>query len=358
MTPFINASWSATVLSVVMAASALGSDGVSANLAGAWRDSLSKVVKLYGAGGLAGLEAYQTGLLVGESGIVLTPNTSVLEQGEVTVVLNDGRRFSGVVAGADPVSDLAVVTIDTGESALPCFDLEAAPPATPGQSVRVLANVFGIATGDEPVTVMHAVVAAIAPMQAERRPFESSAEPTVLLLDAVTSNPGSAGGAVVDTRGRLIGMLGRERRSRVTGAWLSYATPAADLTAPLQRVLQGQTTASAAGTPTPRIDLLERFGFTLTPDIVPRTPPYVDYVEPASPAAEAGLRVDDLLVSLGGVVTGSAAEARRVLATRRDQPMIELLVQRGDKLVDLTLEAAATPGADRGNAAPLRSRPR
>ncbi|MEN1680870.1 MAG: serine protease, partial [Planctomycetota bacterium] len=331
-----------------LASTAFAAEEASLSSVEAWRPALAKVVKLYGTGGLAGLEAYQTGLLVNASGVILTPNTSVLEQGEVTVVLHDGRRFSGVVAGADPISELAVITIDAGDAALPCFEVDAATAATAGQSVLALANVFGIAAGEEPVTVMHGVIAAIAPRQAERRPFDPPAEPTVLLLDAVTSNPGAAGGAVVDRRGRLLGMLGPERRSRVTGAWLSYATPAAELAAPIERVLQGgRSVLMGSGPAAARIDLLKAFGFALTPDIVARTPPFVDYVETGSKAAEAGLVADDLVVTVAGVVTGSAAEVRRVLASRTGEGPVDVLVQRGERLIDLKIESTlpAQPAA-------------
>ena len=56
-----------------------------------------KIVKIFGAGGLRGLESYQTGFLVSSAGHVLTVWSYVLDTEVVTVVLDDGRKFQGQV---------------------------------------------------------------------------------------------------------------------------------------------------------------------------------------------------------------------------------------------------------------------
>ena len=80
-----------------------------------------KVVKLYGAGGLRGLEAYQTGILVSAEGHIVTVMSTVLDSDEIDCVLDDGRRYRAKLAGVDPRRELAVITI-AGED-LPFFAL-------------------------------------------------------------------------------------------------------------------------------------------------------------------------------------------------------------------------------------------
>lgn len=308
-----------------------------------------KVVKLYGSGGLAGIEAYQTGVVISREGHILTANSLVLDQGEVTVVRHDGARYSGKVLGADPFADVAVIKIDPAGDPLAAFELRDAPIGQPGQTVFALSNLFGIATGDEPVSRMRGVIATTAPLSAWRGAIDRVDGGDVYILDAVTSNPGAAGGAVVDGEGRLLGMLGRELRSRVTGAWLSYASPAAELRTPVERILQGHSSAgSVGGEEPPPVDLLAAFGFALTPDIVPRTPPYVDYVKPGGAAEAAGLKPDDLIVTVDGLVTGSGAELRRILsrkiatlsASEGDSAALPLFVQRGEEFIEVKLNAS------------------
>ena len=89
-----------------------------------------KVVKLYGAGGVRGLEAYQTGILVSPGGHIVTVLSTVLDSDEIDCVLDDGRRYRAMLKGIDPRRELAVVTIDAED--LPAFVLEESAPLPTG----------------------------------------------------------------------------------------------------------------------------------------------------------------------------------------------------------------------------------
>jgi len=86
----------------------------------------TKAVKIYGAGGLKGLESYQSGFLISATGHILTAWNYVLdtESGEVTVILHDGRRMTATMVGADPRLEIAVLKVE-GED-LPFASLESA----------------------------------------------------------------------------------------------------------------------------------------------------------------------------------------------------------------------------------------
>ena len=60
----------------------------------------SKMVKIYGAGGIKGLEAYQSGFLISDKGHILTVWSYVLDTDYITAVLNDGRKFQAKLVGA------------------------------------------------------------------------------------------------------------------------------------------------------------------------------------------------------------------------------------------------------------------
>src|SRR5687768_12800242 len=102
----------------------------SASLADVIDQTQPKVVKIFGAGGLRGLEAYQSGFLISDQGHVLTAWSYVLDSDAVTVYLNDGRKFQAEVVGMDPRSEIAVLKID-GEG-LPHFNLDEAVPLEAG----------------------------------------------------------------------------------------------------------------------------------------------------------------------------------------------------------------------------------
>ncbi|MEM9660506.1 MAG: serine protease, partial [Planctomycetota bacterium] len=169
-----------------------------------------KVVKVYGAGGLRSMEAYQSGLLVSPTGLVVTAIRFVVVTYVIVVVFADGRRFTAEWIGSDPLLELAVLRIPLEQDGLPYYDLEAVAVAEIGDRVLALSNLFGIAVGDEPVSALQGVVSAIAPLNGRRGAFQANYTGEVYVIDAHANNPGAAGGALVDWQGRLIGVLGKE----------------------------------------------------------------------------------------------------------------------------------------------------
>ena len=94
------------------------SDGAT-SFANVARSVQPKVVKLYGAGGLRGLESYQSGILISDKGHVLTVWSYVLDADDVTVVLDDGRRYTAVHVAADPLTEVAVLKFDPATTRFP-----------------------------------------------------------------------------------------------------------------------------------------------------------------------------------------------------------------------------------------------
>ena len=111
--------WAA--IGVLAWVSAARADGADASFAAVAREVQPKIVKIYGAGGLRGLEAYQSGMLISAEGHVLTVWSYVLDSDDVTVVLDDGRRFTAKLVGADPLTEIAVLKIDAGAGAAAAF---------------------------------------------------------------------------------------------------------------------------------------------------------------------------------------------------------------------------------------------
>jgi len=299
------------------------------------------VVKLYGSGGYRGLEAYQSGILISAEGHVLTVWSYVLDDDEVLVVLDDGRRFSAKLVAADPLTEIAVLKFETDGDALPHFELAEAIAVQPGTRVLAFSNLFGIAAGNEAVSVLHGVVSAVAPLEARRGAFDSNYRGNVYVVDAAANNPGAAGGALTDSEGRLLGMLGKELRSNLTGTWLNYALPVAAFAPTVEEILAGNFTppeSSEVDRPDRPLSL-HALGIVLVPDVVNRTPPYVDRVLPASPAARAGLRPDDLVVMIGSHVASSCRDVVKLIERLEYNEPVRIAVLREEQLMDFTLRA-------------------
>jgi serine protease Do len=299
------------------------------------------MVKVFGAGGRRGLEHYQSGFLISPEGHVLTVWSYVLDTEAVTAVLNDGRRFEAKLVGWDPRLEIAVLKIDATE--LPCFDLASAVELEAGDGVLAFSNLFGVATGDEDASVLHGYVAAKTTLAARRGAFPTPYKGPAYVLDAMTNNPGAAGGALTDRRGRLAGLLGKELRNALDNTWLNHALPVAEIAPAVGDILAGKI-RPRSDEPRTRKPLqpmtLSLLGIALIPDVLPKTPPFIDRVVDGSPAAKAGLQADDLVLFVNDRLASSIQVLREELSYIDRIDEVRLLVQRGQDLVEVSLFAA------------------
>ena len=297
-----------------------------------------KIVKIFGAGGLRGLEAYQSGFLISGEGHILTAWSYVLDSDVITVYLHDGRKLTAEVTGMDPRTEIAVLKIDS--PGLPPFNLDEALSLSPGAKVLAFSNIFGIALGNEPASVLHGVVAAKTDLSARRGAFESNYRGQAYVLDAMTNNPGAAGGALTDAKGRLAGLLGKELRSSTSNVWLNYAIPISELKNTVDEILAGKFRPGGRepNQKKPKQHhTLASLGLHLVPDFLPRTPPFVESVEPKSTAAKSGIRSDDLVLFVNGRVVASCKLLADELTFIDRLDPVQLTIQRGQQLVEIEL---------------------
>jgi serine protease Do len=302
-----------------------------------------RVVKIFGAGRLKNLYAYSSGFLVSPQGHIVTIWSHVLDEQEVTVVLHDGRRFAGRIVGAEPQLDLAVLKIDAED--LPFFDLEEAVSPPVGARVLSFSNMFKVATGDEPVSVLHGVISSRTRLVARRGVFDSAYNGPVLVVDAITNNPGSGGGVLTTRDGMLAGMVGKELRNAQSNTWMNYAIPISELKTAITDII--------AGTFTPRSNPLEApltsprflpidFGMVLVPDVIQRTPAFIDAVLPNSRASDAQLKSNDLVLFVNDQLIQSVRMLREELARLEPGDTLKLVVRRENILVPVEIPIPET----------------
>lgn len=300
---------------------------------------LPRIVKIFGAGGLQKLAAYGTGFLVSKEGHIVTVWSHVLDPDEVSVVLDDGRRFPAKVLGAEPQLDLAVLKIDSPgrELDLPHFDLNTTiGKASAGNRVLGFSNMFKVATGDEPVSVLHGVVMARTKLRARRGAFQIPYQGDVYIVDAITNNSGGAGGLLTTRDGKLIGMIGRELRNAETNTWINYSLPLdGEMKIAIEEIISGNFTRKenpkddpgAAPRYFPR-----DFGIVMVPDVLFRTPAYVDAVVPGSSAREQGIKPDDLVLFVNDELMQSVRMIKEKLARLEAGDPVSIVVRRKDQL--------------------------
>jgi serine protease Do len=324
---------------VLLALSSFAPAAADRSLPAVIRDVQSKVVKIYGAGGFRALEPYQSGFLISADGYVLTGHSYVLDADYITCTLDDGRKFEAKLLGADPRLEVAVLKIDATD--LPHFDLSTAVTAVEGTRTLAFSNLFGIAFGEEPASVQRGVVAAVTTLEARRGVFESLYAGRVYVVDAMTNNPGAAGGALTNMQGELLGMLGKELRNARNNTWLNYAVPIGELTASVELIRAGKVPPAPADGPDGKLPnpmTLEALGIVMMPNILPRTPAFVEKVRAGSPAAKAGVKPDDIVLFIDETLVQSVDSLSAALARIAIDERIRLTVERDRALVEMTLE--------------------
>jgi serine protease Do len=347
----------ATIL--VAPAPALSQTPAAPTLAQVAEQVNQKLVKVFGSGGFRGITAYGTGVMVSPDGYVLTVAAPLLDTPDLRVHLYDGRRLHAKVVVTEPELDIALIKIDKVDD-LPYFDLaEAAkrPLAEPGTRVVAFSNLFEIATRSEPMSVQQGVIAAYSRLYGRKGIFEVPYKGEVYVIDAITNNPGAGGGVITTRRGELLGLIGKELRNTLTDTWINYAMP---IQARVEIKRGDQVTTVSV------LDFAERakrgeykpivverpatgqggyHGIVLVPNVVERTPPFIEEIQRDSPAAKSGLKPDDLIVYVDGERVVSIRAFRDIMDKVPPGTMVKLEVRRGDKLVgvDLKLEASKTP---------------
>jgi len=299
-----------------------------------------KIIKLHGAGGFRGIEAYQSGFVISADGLLLTVSSTVLDTDHVNVTLNDGRRFEARLLGVDPRLEIAVLKIEASD--LPHFDLNRAEDVEEGARVLAFSNMFNVATGNEPVSVQHGSVLSKTQMDARRGSYRTPYRGPIYVLDAVTSNPGTAGGALVTQTGRLVGLLGKELTNARNNTWLNHALPIGELRASVEEIRSGKFIAAGSDDQRKKPDRsldVSVLGMVLVPDVVDRTPPYVDQVRPGSPAQREGVQPDDLIVLLDDrLIQSCKSLAAELEYVDREDP-IRLTLLRDGELLEVSLKA-------------------
>ncbi|MGL6075753.1 MAG: S1C family serine protease [Fimbriiglobus sp.] len=333
-------------------------------------DVNSKTVKLFGSGGFRGVNNFGTGIVVSEDGHILTVANQLVDTSEIIVHLYDGRRMKATLVAMEAELDVALLKIriegkkpeePTGLN-LPFYDIPSAakkPLAQPGDWVLSFANQFEIAMRDEPVSVQRGVVAAYAKLAGRKGIFDFPFTGQVYVVDAIMNNPGAAGGALTNRKGELLGLVGRELKNALSETWMNYAIPiqakaelregdkVTTITIPefVEKAMKGQYKTR------PRQQITTGpggyHGIVFVPNVLERTPPYVEELEANSPAAKAGIKPNDLVSFLDGEPIGNIKAFQEAIKKTRPGSVVKVEVRRGDQLqsFDLKLEEFPKPVA-------------
>src|ERR1700674_5522838 len=228
-----------------------------------------------------------SGVMVDPSGLVVTNNHVIEGADQVKVSLADKREFEAEIVLKDPRSDLAVLRLKGAHEKFPTLDFANSDELMVGDVVLAIGNPFGVGQ-----TVTQGIISALARTQVGITDYQF-----FIQTDAAI-NPGHSGGALVDMAGRLVG-VNTAIFSRTGGSiGIGFAIPAN-----MVRVVVDSARGGSAAVKRPwfgarlqpvTAEIAESMGLKRPMGAL------VANVTPQSPAAKAGLRAGDVIVTIDG----------------------------------------------------------
>ena len=273
-----------------------------------------------------------SGFFISADGYIVTNNHVVENASEITVRLTDDRELTARVVGRDELTDLAVLKVDGGNFSFVQFETEAQPRV--GDWVVALGNPFSLGAS------------ATAGIVSARGRDIGDQYVDFIQIDAPI-NRGNSGGPTFDIYGRVIGVNTAIFSPTGVSVGIGFAIPADVAQRVTQQLMQGGTIERGylgvqIGTLTP--DMREAMG--LGEDV---TGAYINDVTPGGPAAEAGLRPEDVITEMNGDAVRNNTDLTRRVGQARAGDTLRLTVLREGRRVQLNVRAGVRPPEDELN---------
>jgi serine peptidase DegS len=267
-----------------------------------------------------------SGVIVDNSGHIVTNYHVIANAGAIRVQLADGRIATPQVVGVDPDTDLAVLKIDL--SNLPVITFGRSDQLRVGDVVLAIGDPLGLSQ-----TVTHGIVSATARGQLGITTFED-----FIQTDAPI-NFGNSGGALVDSDGALIGINTAIVAKSLGVEGIGFAIPVDMVRGVLHDIVEdGRVVRGWIGIVPEDISDTEAQQLGLA-----RGGVVVANLYERSPAYEAGLKPGDLLFAIDGKPVTSAEEANAQIATRKPGSTLTLGDQRGSSQFDVKVRVVERP---------------
>lgn len=252
-------------------------------------------------------------------GHLLTSAHVVIGASAVELSFGDGTSVAADVAGTDALSDLAVLRARGGTP----------PPLRLGDASRLAVGQLVVALGN-PLGLAGSVTAGIVSALGRSLPTASGRVIDEVIQTDAALNPGNSGGVLADSTGRMIGV-----NTAVAGIGLGLAVPINASTLEIVEALKSSGRVRRAWLGVAGIKV------QLSPEAAAKVGApqgiRIASVVPGSPAAEAGARSGDIVISLDGIPVSDPTGLQRLMVERAIGRRMELTLWRNGALVDVVV---------------------
>ena len=269
-----------------------------------------------------------SGVILSNDGYIVTNNHVIEDANEIEVVLNDKRTFTAKLIGTDPNTDLALLKIEATD--LPTIEIGNSDDLRVGEWVLAVGNPFNL-TSTVTAGIVSAKARSINILNSDMK-IES-----FIQTDAAV-NPGNSGGALVNTRGQLVGI--NTAIASQTGSYAGYAF--AIPTAIMQKVvadLRQYGTVQRALLGIRMLDITQQVKDQLSLESMEGV--YVGEVISGSAADKAGMKAGDVIVQVDGRPINASSQLQEQIGRKNPGDQITILVRRGQRSVTLQVTLTA-----------------
>lgn len=273
-----------------------------------------------------------SGVIITNDGYIVTNNHVVSEANEIEVVLNDKRTFTATVVGTDPSTDIALIKIDAND--LPIIAFGNSDELKVGEWVLAVGNPFNL-TSTVTAGIVSAKARNINILNAEMK-IES-----FIQTDAAV-NPGNSGGALVNTRGELVGINTAIASQTGSFAGYSFAIPSSIVSKVVSDIRQyGVVQRAVLGVEIRDINN----EFAKEKNLKSMKGAYVVNVVKNSAAEKAGIKSGDVITNVNGVNVKSVTELQEQIGRYRPGDIISIELMRNNSTQKLQVELKNRQGS-------------
>lgn len=272
-----------------------------------------------------------SGVLVSEQGYIVTNNHVVEAADEIEVALADGRTATATLIGSDPDTDIAVIKIDLPD--LPAISFAEADKVEIGDVVLAIGNPFGVGQ-----TVTMGIVSALGRSELGINTFEN-----FIQTDAAI-NPGNSGGALIDARGNLLG-INTAIYSKTGGSLgIGFAIPATTVKQIMEALIKdGSVTRGWLGVEVQDVtaELASSFRLKAAKGAL------IAGVVRNGPAANAGIKPGDVLLTIDGKEVQNSARMLDIIAALKPEQAVPMTYIRQGEQIDTMVTVGKRPKFNR-----------
>ncbi len=275
-----------------------------------------------------------SGVIISPDGYIVTNNHVIANASNLEVTLNDNKTYKAKLIGTDPTTDIALIKIE-GETDFPFIPFGDSNNIKIGEWVLAVGNPFNLTS-----TVTAGIISAKA-----RDLNQFDGNPQAFIQTDAAVNRGNSGGALVNTRGELIGI--NTAITSETGSYVGYsfAVPSNNARKVIEDILEyGNVQRGILGIQVGNLnsDLAKKLGVDETQGV------YVGGVEKGSGADKGGIKEGDIIRQLDGITVNKFADLAGYLGSKRPDDVVEVTVLRNgnEKRIPVTLVKLETFSID------------